>query len=488
MIRSIMRCLYSYKFILWSAISWLLFQSCKKDVPIISEPIVRTADQQLKDSVYYYYKRYSLWSDALIPAGQIDSTFTNAYDSPLNVLDALKGMTPYHAAYRGAIDRFSYLESIDPGAPLGYNLGFGLFVSIGAVSETMAYPVVYFAEGGSPAAQAGIKRSDVILGINEYQDFSVPVTCETGNCKVLDDKRYQSVLNNLLAAMAEGSMKIRLRHVDGSESTVTILSGSYVVNPIIKDTVFSYSPKHIGYIALSSFEEASAGHVNRIHLDRVFQGFEQGQVKDLVFDLRYNTGGSVSTVEYIANKVIGQHDDQALMYKYGLNDYLSPHKQFKGYSFEDVYFKRDNNLNLSTIYFLVTDITASASELLINVLRPYMNVVIIAEHDGTYGKPVGYFKQDIMGRTSLWVASFKLINARGETNYWDGISADQKNVADYIFRDFGDVEEYMLAAAINHSLGRPNAAKSVAGSRKMSPPMRGRIVNVNKISEKKMIK
>jgi len=477
-----------YKFFLVNGFFLLFFLSCKKEMLPISEGNERAADQQLKDSIFHYYKLYSLWSDNIMPEDKALFSFTDSYASPVDLLTALKRTTPFHAGYNASIDRFSYLEDMSKigSSPddIEVNRGFGLFVSLGAVNENFAYPIIYYAEGGSSAAQSGIRRSDVILGIDDDQDFSVPVSCESGSCKFTDEKIRQAVVNKLLAAMQQSSMRIKVRHTDGNESTKSISSTPYEVNPIIKNKVFLYPAKAIGYLALSSFEAVPEGKANRSRLNQVFDDFEQNQIRDLIFDLRYNTGGHVSTVEYMANKIIGATADRALMYKYILNTYLSQPDNLPGESFDDVNFQRRNNLNLSTVYFLVTDVTASASELLINVLRPYMNVVIIAEHNGTYGKPVGFFRQEIMGKKGLWVASFKLTNARNQTDYWDGIGGDQRNVRDYIFRDFGDAEEDMLSAALNHSLGKAgSSARASARSDRGQAEKMTRIENVNIVSQ-----
>lgn len=437
----------------------LLFVSCEKDTNanLLQQGAVRTDEQLLKDSVYYYYNLYSLWGGESIPESKQVHRFTDAYDSPRQVLDALKARTPFHAAYGGSIDRFSYLEQGKEGDPAHpnseMNTGFGLFLTIGAVSDAVAYPVVYFVEGGSFAQKNGIQRSDIVLEINDELDLSIPVSCANGNCKIVDESTYQTVVNALLSAMSLQSMRLKIRKRNQQESEVLLTAGPYAIDPIIKESVFSSPGKKIGYLALSSFEEVSKGHVNRSNLDRVFAGFEQQEITDLILDLRYNSGGYVRTAEYLSNKIISAKHDGELMYKYAMNTYLaSPANGFKE-RFEDVYFQRENRLNLETVYFLVTDLTASSAELLIHVLRPYMQVVLIAENEGTYGKPVGFFEQEIMGKATLWAASFKLINARGETDYWEGIRADKRNVVDYVFRDFGDPEETMLAAALAQATG-----------------------------------
>ena len=70
-----------------------------------------------------------------------------------------------------------------------------------------------------------------------------------------------------------------------------------------------------------------------------------------------------------------------------------------------------------------------------------------------------------MNKVDLWVASFKLVNALGTSDYWNGIAADKTYVDDYIFKDFGDSQETMIATALAHSLSSTRlkvAAPSVA--------------------------
>jgi carboxyl-terminal processing protease len=482
------------KLVMLPALLATLLCACKKDVMPDVKHTERSPAQQLKDSIYRYYTQYSLWSDTSTADQSAVEAFIDTYDAPQDLLNALKSMTPNYPAYNGPIDRFSYLESsgsdgLMANAAQAATPGFGLYLSIAAVSNNKAYPIVYFVEGGSAAEKAGIRRSDAIIAL-DGQDFGIPINCNSGACNVIDPALQQQVVNSLLSALERNTLRVTLRHSDDAESTMTITAQPYDVNPISSKRIFSYPGQHIGYLALSSFEDLTAGQPNRFRLDAVFSEFENNQINDLILDLRYNTGGYISAAEYVANRVIPAAADGKLMYKYALNAYMSQRKNWKGESFDDVYYKRNGNLNLKTVYFLVTDITASAAELLINVLRPYMRVVIIAENDGTYGKPVGFFKQEIMGKTALWAASFKLINSRGETDYWDGIQADQRKVVDYIFRDFGDPEETMIAAAITHATGTGTLQprKTMGTLRQLKQVRKTRITQVNAIPQSNMFR
>jgi hypothetical protein len=93
-----------------------------------------------------------------------------------------------------------------------------------------------------------------------------------------------------------------------------------------------------------------------------------------------------------------------------------------------------------------------------------------------------------MGETALWAASFKLINSRGESDYWDGINADQRNVTDYIFADFGDPEESMLSAALTQSLGGQKPSATMSTFKKAVKTRKTRIAQVNAIPQTNMFR
>jgi len=111
---------------------------------------------------------------------------------------------------------------------------------------------------------------------------------------------------------------------------------------------------------------------------------------------------------------------------------------------ETTLFKKAGSLNLNRIYFIVSKSTASASELLINNLRPYMNVEIVG--NTTYGKPVGFFPIAV-DEWYIFPVSFKTTNSNGEGNYFNGLTVNNR-IADGLDKDWGDVTESCLASVI----------------------------------------
>lgn len=109
-------------------------------------------------------------------------------------------------------------------------------------------------------------------------------------------------------------------------------------------------------------------------------------------------------------------------------------------------FENTGNLNISRVFFIVSKSTASASELLINNLKPYMDVKLIG--DTTYGKPVGFFPVDIFNY-SIYPISFKTVNSVGNADYYSGFAPDKLS-PDGVSKNCGDITEPSLASALTY--------------------------------------
>lgn len=482
------------------------FVSCKKNTPD-PEPIVRTTDQKIRDSIYYYYKLYSLWEEKSIPKYELPSVFTDKYETANAALGALKGMTPAYANYAqygGVYDRFSFIDGLN-GYDIGpvvklkmdRNDGYGLYFEMGTVDSKIARPVIYFVEGGSPADKFGLKRSDMIMAINSEADYTVAVTCVGGNCKYDDPNAADIIKKRIKNALEGGSLQLAMQRQDGTTYNAPLSYGSYTIDPIYQDSVYEYATKNVGYFALSSFEEIERNNYNQQRVDASFKEFEDKRIEDLIVDLRYNTGGYVDAAVYIANKIAGTKVPGELMVTYLCNPYMERTQKGTNGMFKDTYFSKTSNLNLRKVYFLVSETTASAAEMLINVLKPHMNVMIIGSpnsrdkkpDDGlsrTYGKPVGFFEQIIEDRVSFWPASFQLRNAAGFGDYWDGLLAD-KIAKDYIFLPTGDTQETMLETALEDAV--PGSTKKTSARVRASQHARMSLGGaVNTLPERGLLK
>ncbi|WP_312135892.1 S41 family peptidase [Sphingobacterium sp.] len=464
----------------------LILFSCKKDITKISPPprpetpiSSRTDEQKLRDSVYYYYKEQSYWTESVGTYDPI-SSFTDKYNTPDNVLSALMQQTPFHAGYNGPIDRFSRIDDIssDGGSRAkraDLADGYGIYLTFARVNNAV-YLYAYFIEGGSPAESKGMRRGDRIIEMNGNTDMS------QNNISYIQKALDGPNLN--LKVLREG------KEVVVPEMTYT----SYDINPVTKDSVLTVGTKKYGYLALSSFEEMTDDRGNSTamlnDLNAAFDNFQKNNVNELILDFRVNTGGYVSTAIYLANKIINSNGDGKLMFSYDVNKNLEKYKSGRNAQFDNEIFHKNNTTEIQKVVFLVTEYTASAAEIVISVLKPYMDVKLVAEKSATFGKPVGFYRQDIMDKIGLWVASFKVVNASGYTDYWDGIPADIKNVTDNVTLDFGNPNENMVAAALSYlstgsltTTAREARASTRFGSSSTTPLNR-----INKLRERDLIK
>ncbi len=473
------------------ALTGLFVFSCKKDTPKPEpepEPVERTEAQLIKDDIYKYYKLYSLWDKSIPDYTSDPSKFTDQYNSADAVLAALKALTPAHAKYSGGVlDRFSYIVGID-----GYNTGttasgrlkmdtndgYGLYFNFGTEDGKIAFPIIYFVEGGSPAQIAGLKRSDYITAVGNDTDYSLAVTCEGENCS-FNRSDMDKIQNKLNAALDAGTLKLQVKHQDGTTTTKDLTyANGYTIDPIYKDSVYTYNGNNVGYLALSSFEEIENNNVNQQKIDAAFEKFQTQQIKSLIVDLRYNGGGYVDASAYVADKIGGAITKGKLMLTYEVNDYIKATPSINK-MFQDTKFEGKSNLNLTKVYFLVSEGTASAAEMLINVLKPYLQVQLIASGTRTYGKPVGFFEQEVQNKVSFWPVSFLLKNSAGFSDYWDGLVPDKRNIEDYVFADVGDKKETMLATALNDAAPSITTKASInAVSRKGYRTLKGGQINI----------
>lgn len=411
---------------------------CNRDtvMPELERPVRLDTDEDLlKDSVYHYTYGFYLWQADLPDWFDDIRGHTRRYNSADKVLETLKGYA--HDEAGEPYDRFSFLDrwgTVDAEIQQGYAGSFGLDVRYN--NETDLY--VKKVDAGSPAYQRGIRRGWQIVQVNGISDLSLP-------------SMEQDNFTFLFGALDASEISLVLRKPDGEEVGVDMQRANYRLVPITNQRVFNVANKKVGYFAFDIFVSTldNRGNPTRMkdELDQLMAQFEAAGVGELIVDLRYNGGGAVVTAEYLSNLLVPAAVGNDLMYTNKVNSGLDGFLRSYGVQidFSDVHFHKTNTLNLNRIYFLVTEGTASASELLINNLKPHMDVKLIGEHT-TYGKPVGFFNWNILG-VDLYAVSFQTFNSDGYGDYFSGISVD-KVAFDDLTKDFGDAQEDMIAEAL----------------------------------------
>ena len=264
-----------------------------------------------------------------------------------------------------ADDRFSFLS--DDYVELTQNLSgisrsngleFGLFLFSDS-DDIFGY--VRYIVPNSDAATKNIARGELFTGV-DGQTLNI-----TNYTDLLFGDNATYVLN-----MADISGETITPN--GKEVTLT-KEENLVENPVFIVKSFEVSGQTIGYLMYNAFTNEFDTELNN-----AFGQLKSENVTDLILDLRYNSGGSVNSSRLLSSMIYGPNTDE-LYIRQRWNDKIQA--AFDDSDLED-YFANQldngtalNTLNLDRVYILTTGSTASASELVINGLDPYIDVITI---------------------------------------------------------------------------------------------------------------
>ena len=305
----------------------------------------------------------------------------------------------------------------------GQSLGYGLSVAGLEVIGTAQPLRVRYVEPRSPAAAAGVQRGDTILQVNGRAASELT---QAGDFAWLEPGSTGTRL------------QLRLRSLQAVERTVMLSSAVFDLQPVSVATVFS-SPagRSTGYLVLKDFINQSSEP-----LDAAFAQFRAAQVQELVVDLRYNGGGLVQLAAELASRIQPLATDRtftSLVY--------SDKRTSSNFSFS---FNRQPQAvtGLTRVYVLTSSRTCSASELLINGLQPFIEVVQVG--GTTCGKPVGFQPRDNGCGITVSQVNFESLNANGEGRFWNGLVPRCAAAEDWN-RALGDPAERLTAVALAHA-------------------------------------
>lgn len=350
------------------------------------------------------------------------------FDSPEAYLEAVR--------YRPLDSGFSYIApeaASDAFFSESQFIGFGFGAKLLAADDyrvTEVYPA-------SPAAEAGLERGHRILEINGRTVADLVATGELG-----------SAFGPSEVGVAG---RVRFRDLSGTEVEV-VMSKRIVTIPTVSATqVYDVGGRRVGYVVLRNFVQPSIAA-----LDAAFAQLAATGAVELVLDLRYNGGGLVSVAQHLAGLIGGSRTAGQVFTRFVHNDKNS----FRDSTF--AFPLPPDALGLERVVVIATRSSASASELVVNALRPFLPVVLVG--DATFGKPVGQYGFRFCGKI-LFPVAFTARNANDEGDFFGGIPADCA-APDDLDRPFGDAGEGSLAAALHYVA--TGACSEAAGARARS--------------------
>ena len=443
------------KFIPIILFSSLIYSGCKKE-EVIPEVIPPATEVNL--FVWTGLSDYYLWNDLITQFSdkkyeKKDSlnSFLNKYVDPQKLFSTLLYKPNEVDKWSFLVDNSKKIEDWISGISetMGYDFMLG---RIGTTGDLFGF--VRYVYKDSPAEKAGIKRGDIFLNVNDQQ---------------LNLTNYQTLLFATLTYKL-GFATISNNTIYPNSRTVTMTAVTMQENPINKDTIFTFNNQKIGYLVYNGFNADFD-----IQLNDIFKKFKDANINQMVLDLRYNGGGSVKSSIYLASMIYGTDKTKIFArshYNSGLQNYFV--SQYGSESLNDFFVGTIdqtsknpatpiNTLNLKKIYIIVSGSTASASELLINGLKPLMNVVVIgANTNGKYTGSMTVKDWDVNGVVNprhTWTMQpivVKYANSLGVSDFVNGLTPNitaSEDIANLL--PFGNPNETLLKVVLDDIKGAP---------------------------------
>ncbi|GAB3934376.1 S41 family peptidase [Larkinella terrae] len=430
---------------------WLL-SSCNKQTDLVTPTTTSntTSDNQTVDNwILENMREYYYWNDKIPASPDLTLAPSDFFDSLLYSFDATQ---------RPDGDRFSWIEenADELSASLSgesTTTGMEFTLYLRSQGSTNVIAQVLYVLPNSPAAAAGFKRGDIISKVNGQ-------TITTSN--------YNSLLYSGGTSYSFGLAEVQNSALVDTDKSISVTATTFQANPVFMDSVYSVSGKTVGYLVYNQFVPApnnSNGSEYDDQIDAIFSNFKAKGVNELVLDLRYNPGGYTSSSANLAS-LIGKNVDQTKVYfREEWNSSLTPYlkQEYGDEFFLQRFVNKSQNIggNLQRVFVLTTEGTASASELIINGLRPYMTVTTIGTT--TYGKNVGSITiVDDSGKIKWGMQPivFKSFNSLGQSDYSTGFTPNVEVQEPINLLPLGDVNEALLNEALFQITGSRTARRA----------------------------
>ncbi|WP_191858972.1 S41 family peptidase [Hanstruepera ponticola] len=407
--------------------------------------------KDLNDFVYRGMNTYYLYKDD-VPDLANNRFSDSEYDAFLNSYNSPEALFNHLIYQPETVDRFSWitsnyieLEAFLNGTTQNNGMDFGLVRRQTSSSDIFGY--VGYVLPNTSASNQGLQRGDIFYAVN-----GTP----------LNDNNYLSLLSNntytinLAIYDDNGTPDPDDDTITPNGQSVTLTKSPYTENPIFERNVFQVAGRNVGYLVYNGFTRDFDAQLND-----TFGYFSNNNIQDLVLDLRYNPGGSVNTAILLSSMIAGRNGEvfSTEQWNNDIQSQLSVESTVNRFTNNDEGTPL-NILNLNRVYVLTTKRSASASELVINCLRPYINVVQIGTSTtGKYQASITLydspdFRRQGANPSHLYAMQplvLKSLNAAGVTDYFEGLDPDILVSENYANMGvLGDENELLLSVALQH--------------------------------------
>tara|TARA_B000000477_G_scaffold71438_1_gene59947 strand:+ start:8170 stop:9603 length:1434 start_codon:yes stop_codon:yes gene_type:complete len=430
---------FSQKILLIAAISLVNF-SCFEDDDDLGAYTSEINDFVWKgmNAAYLYKQEIFDLSNNRFDSSDEYANYLNNFESPEILFESLIYERENIDKFSVIVDNYIELEQFFNGSSVSNGMEYGLSYIPNSSNEIFGF--VRYVHPGSNADINNIKRGDVFRGVNNT---------------LLNINNYSGLLSqdvyivNFANYNSFNTENINDDTIDLINVNIELSKQPLNKNPVYHYNIINSSDKKIGYLMYNQFVSNYDSYI-----ETIFSEFKSKSVDELILDLRYNPGGSVNSAIFLSSLITGQFQNEIFsteewnpdIQNYWLNndpEYLI-----------NRFISSENSLNMSKLYILTTRSSASASELVINCLKPYINIIQIGTT--TYGKYQAsvtiYDSEDFSNQNintshnyALQPLVLKILNANGESDYFNGISPNYEfEERPYEMGIIGEIDEPLL--------------------------------------------
>ncbi len=360
-------------------------------------------------------------------------------------------------------DRFSWIqedyeELLNSLQGINKEAGFEFTLYRESEGSSNLFGQILYVKPFSPASAAGLQRGDIFARIDGQQ---------------LTVNNYEEILGSL-----DETYTLTYKELDiesetfSAEKTVSLTPVQYTEDPNFYYDIIIQGERKIGYFVYNFFASGTDADNDQYdtQVTSTFAYFQNEAITDLILDLRFNSGGSETSATNLASLIAPNVNNTKVFFWREYNDQIEQEilndpnlgSAFLNSKFLNKTQNIGSQLTNSRVYILTSSRTASASELIINGLKPYMDVFLIGEK--TYGKNVGsislYEENDPKNTWGMQPIVVKAFNSQNQSDYSNGFTPDVENLDNSIYLfPIGDTRESMLADAIEEITGAPSGGR-----------------------------
>ncbi len=434
-----------YKFFLLLILPALLFVSCSQDEDDVIDDDVTTNPENL-DIENYLYDAMSIYYVYEADVPELGMDYFEDQDEKNEWLSSFD--SPEDLFYEGLVvpapkDRFSFitddyreLENRQDGISTATGMDYGL----ATYGDNGVLAFVRYVISDTPAEEAGVKRGMMFTDID-------------GERMTVDN--YRELLNR--ESFEIDLVEIIDNTITDTDESIALTREEITENPVHLSTVIDFEGTKVGYLVYNAFTDDFDGELND-----AFAELKSENIDELVLDLRYNGGGNVESAVDLASMITGQFSGE-IFSKNQYNELLMNSEDDQEYfidRFNNEIRTGDaiNSLNLNKVYIIGTGSTASASELVMNGLAPYIDVIHVGTSTvGKFQAAAPLYDSPNFGRQNrnpdhryvIQPLIYEAQNANDDAYYEEGLIPDieaEEDITNLI--PFGDAEENLLAAAL----------------------------------------